>query len=85
MGKSLMLNKLFESDFELSKDHIFHEGFDILFTSEEYELGFNVIDMHGDVLEHFELFVALQVLPEDIWIVIHFSYNSWIELFFEAI
>lgn len=65
------MNKIFESDFEISKNSPIHEGFDIILTSDEYELGLNILDFHGDAIERWDIVkFILDVLPKDIWLII---------------
>ena len=71
IGKSTLLNNIFDSDFEIWSNTPLHDGIDVAFSSDEYELGFNLFDFHGDALENLNILEeVLQILPSDIWIII---------------
>ena len=77
IGKSSLLNSLFFCYFEEENESLFHHSIDMVFSSEEYKLNMNLVDMHGDILKNILYFLPfMKIFSKESWIFLQISYEN---------
>ncbi len=71
IGKSSLTNKIFFTQFYEHTEELAHLGVDAVFSSDQFQLGYNVYDFQGS-FELYEKFYSrvLHILPKDSWILV---------------
>ncbi|ETN97769.1 hypothetical protein RFI_39757, partial [Reticulomyxa filosa] len=70
---------LFFTEFEEHSVNPLHEGIDVVFSSENFEVGYNIFDVQTSVLGSKSIFINfLKLIPADSWIIIHSKDNKYL-------
>jgi len=73
------LNKLFFTEFEDHSDNPINQGVDAVFSSDYFQVGYNIFDVQADFFQD-ECIICdfLTILPPDSWIIIHVMNETYL-------